>query len=74
MFASLRRWHSPDVRLVPEQDPTDTPPSVPAPRDDVPTEVTSGFGPLKTLLETLSAVNVNTDRDVSLRSLQQGHT
>ena len=74
MFASLRRWHSPDVRSVPEQDLTDVSHSVPVPRDDVPTEATSGFGPLKTLLETLSAVNVDTNRDVSLRSLQQGHT
>ena len=55
-------------------DLTDVPSSVPVLRDNVPTEVTSGFGPLKTLLETLSAVNVNTDLDVSLRSLQQGHT
>ena len=74
MFTSLRRWHSPDIRSVPEQDLIDVSPVVPIPRDDVPTGVTSGFGPLKTLLETLSAVNVNTDLDVSLRSLQQGHT
>ena len=52
----------------------DVSPSVPVPRDDVPTDATGEFGPLKSLLKTLSAVNVNTDRDVSLHSLQQGHT
>ena len=73
MFASLRRWHSPDVPSVPEQDLIDVSPAVPVPRDDVPRGVTSGFGPLKTLLETLSAVNVDPDHDVSLRPLQQSH-
>ena len=71
MFTSLRRWHSPDVRSVSEQDHIDVAPAVHVPRDDVATQVTSGFGPLKTLLENLSAVNADPDRDVSLRPLQQ---
>ena len=64
MFASLRRWYSPDVRSVPEQDLIDVAPAVPVPRDDVPTEVMSGFGPLKALLENLSVSRA--DHDVSL--------
>ena len=70
MFASLRRWHSPDVRSVPEQDLIDVSPAAPVPRDDVPAEVTSGFGPLKTLLENLFAANAD---HVSLLPLQQSH-
>ena len=71
MFTSSRRWQPPDARSVPEQDLVDVPPSVHVPRGDVATQVTSGFGTLKALLENLSAVNADPDRDVSLRPLQQ---